>query len=369
MNFQILAETIQQMHLALFNESVKAVNRNLTLRNWLIGYYIVEYEQAGEDRATYGAKLLTSLTKRLSIKGISETSLKLCRQFYQVYPGIAELFKDNVSTGLHSLISLPIRPTLTDELTSGPDDAAAPVLAAAKLVSRLSFSHLCELFPIKEPLKRAFYELECIKGSWSVKELKRQIGSLYYERLLLSNEPEKMEQYVQNQTGRQSQPEELIKDHHFFEFLGIAGKSLIEEADLEQALLDHLQDFIIELGNGFCFEARQKRILIGDEYFYVDMVFYHRILKCHVLIELKVEPFSHGNISQLNTYVNYFKKEIMQPDDNPPVGILMITNKNSALVEYATAGLDNKLFVSKYQLQLPSKEQLTDFVKKELQNL
>jgi predicted nuclease of restriction endonuclease-like (RecB) superfamily len=197
---------------------------------------------------------------------------------------------------------------------------------------------------------------------------KRQIGSLYYERLLLSNDPERMEEYVQ-QKSEQPKPEDLIKDHHFFEFLGIADEALIEESDLEQALLNHLQSFILELGNGFCFEARQKRILIGEEYFYVDMVFYHRILKCHVLVELKVETFNHSNISQLNTYVNYFKKEIMLPDDNPPIGILLITDKNNALVEFATAGLDNKLFVSKYQLQLPSKEQLTDFVKKELQKL
>ena len=367
MNFQVLADTIQQTHVALYNESVKAVNRNLTLRNWLIGYYVVEYEQGGEDRAAYGSKLLASLAGQLSIKGISETSLKLCRQFYQVYPGVSALFQKNVSPGLHAIVFSPIRQTLTDESASSTKDI--PVLAADKLVSRLSFSHLCELFPVREPLKRAFYELECIKGSWSVKELKRQMGSLYYERLLLSNEPEKMEQYVQNRTGRLPQPRELIKDHHIFEFLDIGTKSLIEESELEQALLDHLRDFILELGNGFCFEARQKRILIGDEYFYVDMVLYHRILKCHVLIELKVEPFNHGNISQLNTYVNYYKKEMMQPDDNPPVGILMITDKNSALVEFATAGLDNKLFVSKYQLQLPSKQQLTDFVKNELQKL
>jgi hypothetical protein len=161
-----------------------------------------------------------------------------------------------------------------------------------------------------------------------------------------------MEEYVQ-QKSEQPRSENPIKDHHFFEFLGITDKTLIEESDLEQALLDHLQNFILELGNGFCFEGRQKRILIGEEYFYVDMVFYHRILKCHVLIELKVETFNHSNISQLNTYVNYFKKEVMLPDDNPPIGILLITDKNNALVEFATAGLDNKLFVSKYQLQLP----------------
>jgi predicted nuclease of restriction endonuclease-like (RecB) superfamily len=368
MNFQVLADTISQTHHALYTESVKAVNRNLTLRNWLIGCYLVEYEQKGDDRATYGSKLLASLAKQVNVKGISETSLKLCRQFYFTYPQVAQIFKTNIPAVFQASNNASlIRQSVTDELKSIPD-TSVPVLPIEKLISRLSFTHLCELLPIKETLKRAFYELECIKGSWSVQELKRQIGSLYYERLLLSNDPERMEEYVQ-QKSEQPKPEDLIKDHHFFEFLGIADKALIEESDLEQALLNHLQSFILELGNGFCFEARQKRILIGEEYFYVDMVFYHRILKCHVLVELKVETFHHSNISQLNTYVNYFKKEIMLPDDNPPIGILLITDKNNALVEFATAGLDNKLFVSKYQLQLPSKEQLIDFVKKELQKL
>lgn len=367
MNFQLLTDTIKQMHYALYEESVKAVNINLTLRNWLIGCYLVEYEQKGEDRAAYGTKLLVSLAKQVEVKGISETSLKLCRQFYFSYPQISMVFKNGVPSVFQNTNALLIRQLLTDELSPGPD-TSVPGITMNKLISKLSFTHLCELLPIKDPIKRAFYELECIKGSWSVNELKRQIGSLYFERLLLSNDPELMEGYFQEKTG-QPKPENLIKDHHFFEFLGIADKSIIEESDLEQALLDHLQNFILELGNGFCFEARQRRILIGEEYFYIDMVFYHRILKCHVLIELKVEPFNHSNISQLNTYVNYFKKEIMLPEDNPPIGILMITDKNNALVEYATAGIDNQLFVSKYQLQLPSKEQLTNFVKMELQKL
>lgn len=367
MNFQLLANTIQQTHEVFYLETVKAINRNLTLRNWLIGCYIVEYEQQGEDRATYGTKLLASVAEKVSIKGISETSLKLCRQLYFTYPAVSHLFKDNPLSFIPGSDSFQIRQSATDELQSS-DNSPFKGLSPEKLISQLSFTHLCELFPIRDPIKRMFYEVECIKGSWSVSELKRQIGTLYYERMNLSNDPEKMALYVQEKIPKPLAAD-LVKDHHFFEFLGLRDKSLIEETDLEQALLNHLQEFILELGNGFCFESRQKRIVIGGEYFYVDIVFYHRILKCHVLAELKVEPFNHANVSQLNTYVNYYKQEMMLPDDNPPVGILLITDKNSALVEYATAGVDNQLFVSKYQLQLPTKDQLTDFVKNELKKI
>ena len=152
-----------------------------------------------------------------------------------------------------------------------------------------------------------------------------------------------------------------------FEFLGLKTKDAVEESDLETALLDYLQDFMLEMGHGFCLEARQKKMLIGDEYFYVDLVFYHRVLKCHVLVDLKVEAFDHNNIGQLNTYVNYYKATVMLKEDNPPIGILLVTDKNKALVEFATAGIDNQLFVSKYLLELPGKEQLEAFIQKEIE--
>ncbi len=364
MNFLSLANTIRQTHDVFYSESVKAINKNLTLRNWLIGYYIVEYEQGGEDRAAYGTRLLASLADKVAIKGISETSLKLCRQLYAVYPQIGTFITSSLSS---NIFPFTIRQSLTDELSTDQQGIhlAVPV---QKLITHLSFTHLTELLPIEDVLKRTFYEVECIKGSWSVRELKRQISSLYYDRTGLSKDPQKMAAYVQNKL-LPAHPKELLKDHHIFEFLSITDKTIIEETDLEQALLNHLQEFILELGNGFCFEARQKRIVIGEEYFFVDIVFYHRILKCHVLIELKVEPFNHLNVGQLNMYLNYFKKEVMQPDDNPPVGILLVTDKNNAMVEYATTGIDNKLFVSKYQLQLPTKNQLSEFVKNELQKM
>ena len=162
------------------------------------------------------------------------------------------------------------------------------------------------------------------------------------------------------------QPSDVVKSVYTFEFLGLKAKDVVEENDLEKALLDNLQQFLVELGHGFCFEGRQQKILIGDRYYFIDLVFYHRILKCHVLIDLKVEEFDHINAGQLNTYLNYYKKEVMQANDSPPVGILMVTNKDAALVEYATAGMDNMLFVSKYLVQLPSKEQLQQFVENEL---
>jgi predicted nuclease of restriction endonuclease-like (RecB) superfamily len=207
--------------------------------------------------------------------------------------------------------------------------------------------------------------MECIKGTWSVRELKRQINSLYFERMGMSKKPELLSQLTQQEIVPQT-PNEIVKSVYAFEFLGLNAKDAVEESDLETALLDQLQHFMLEMGHGFCLEARQRKILIGDEYFFVDLVFYHRILKCHVLVELKVEDFNHHNVGQLNTYVNYYKAEVMQPDDNPTVGILLVTQKNNALVEYATAGMDNQLFVSKYLLELPKKEELAAFIQKEI---
>jgi predicted nuclease of restriction endonuclease-like (RecB) superfamily len=222
------------------------------------------------------------------------------------------------------------------------------------------------LFTIEDLLKRSFYEIECIKGTWSVRELKRQINSLYYERSGMSLKPEKLAEITSLQ-AETIQPTDIVKSVYAFEFLGLKIKDAVEESDLETALLDNLQQFMLEMGHGFCLEARQKKILIGDDYFFIDLVFYHRILKCHVLLELKIEAFNHHNIGQLNTYVNYYKSQIMQPSDNPTIGILLVTDKNHTLVEYATAGMDNQLFVSKYMLELPQKEQLEAFVKSEIE--
>lgn len=192
----------------------------------------------------------------------------------------------------------PIRGSVTPELT----------VPTKILLSKLSYSHLIELIKVSEPLKRTFYEIECIKGTWSVRELKRQIASLYFERSGLSIHPEKLAELVQQKIKPQL-PKDIIKNIYAFEFLDLGIQSVVEESDLETALLNNLQQFIIELGNGFCLEARQKRILIGDTYYFIDLIFYHRVLKCHILVELKIGAFEHGDIGQLNTYLNFFKAE------------------------------------------------------------
>ena len=210
--------------------------------------------------------------------------------------------------------------------------------------------------------------MECIKGTWSVRELKRQINSLYYERSGLSAKPDKLRDLIKEKTSPQK-PADIIKNIYAFEFLNLNVKDVVEESDLETALLDHLQEFIIELGNGFCLEARQKRILIGDKYYFIDLVFYHRLLKCHILIDLKIGAFEHGDIGQLNTYLNYFMQEISEENDNPPVGILLVAEKDHALVKYATAGMSENLFIQKYLVQLPSKEKMEKYIEKTLKEL
>ena len=373
-NFNLLLNGIKSIHLQLQDSAAKAVNKLLTIRNWLIGYYIVEYEQNGEDRAQYGEKLLENIVLNLPNLGFSKTNLKLFRQFYLTYSQIsqpvADFLKTRIGQSLTDQLLIIECPSLT--IVQSPAAQSLPLdlmVPPDKLISRLSFTHIVQLLTISDPLKRTFYEVESMKGNWSVRELKRQINSLYFERMGLSQDKEKLSRLVKETVESPAQPADFIKNMYTFEFLGLPQKALVEETDLEQGLLDHLQEFILEMGNGFCLEGRQKRILMGDEYFFIDLVFYHRILKCHVLVELKVEEFKHANISQLVTYLNYYKAEIVRSDDNPPVGILLVTNKNDALVQYATAGMDNNLFVSKYLVELPSKQQLENFVKQELKIL
>ena len=365
MKFDRLVSTIRQTHALLQQSAVKAINKHLTIRNWLIGFYITEFEQKGEERAAYGEKLLGNLSASLRENGLfnmNERELRRYRTFYLAYPALGKvLAKDWLDPALASLLpDGQIRGTLSPESGS-----PAESLPAGQLLERLSFSHLAELIEIQDIFKRSFYEMECVKGGWSVRELQRQINSLYFERMGLSDNPEKMSREIAAHAEKGG-AEHIVKSHFVFEFLNLGTKAIIEESDMEQAMLDHLQDFLLELGRGFCFEARQKRILIGDEYLFIDLVMYHRILKCHVIIELKADKFNHSYLSQLNTYVNYYRKNIREESDNPPIGILMVADKNEPLVEYALAGIDNKLFVSKYLLQLPDKEKLRKFIISEI---
>lgn len=374
MDFSNLIRTIRQTHTALQQQAGKAINRNLTIRNWLIGFYIVEFEQKGEDRAKYGAGLIHELAKRVNVPGLALRNLQLFRSFYLAYPQISKIVCDPgfsevpiVQTSAQLLLSIDNQ-NVEKVDQSFPEVQKSLQVPAAKLISKLSFSHLAELFEINNPLKRAYYEIECMKGNWSVRELRRQVNSLCFERSGLSKSPGKLLAMIADK-AESMQPMDIVKSVYTFEFLGLHAKDVVEESDLETALLDNLQEFMLELGHGFCLEARQKRILIGDEYCFIDLVFFHRVLKCHVLVDLKMEAFNYDNAGQLNTYLNYYKAEIMEPGDNPPVGILLVTNKNDALVEYATAGMDRQLFVSKYLVELPAKEQLVNFIQNELRKL
>lgn len=359
MNFDLLTNTILETHTSLQQSAVKAINIHLTIRNWLIGFYIVEFEQHGEDRAKYGSKLLPELAKKIKIKGLTAPELSRCRQFYHVYPQIF----GTVSQKFNHLLPPSILGSVTQEfqIVDNQDDK----IYFENLLTKISYTHFVEIIKINDVIKRKFYELLVIKNTLSVRELERQIATLAYERVGLSQNSELAFSELNNKITPEK-PTDAVKSIYFFDFLDLPNAHLIEESELEDALINHLTQFILEMGNGFCFEARQKRLLIDDEYYFVDLVFYHRLLKCHVLIELKADKFKHEHLSQLNTYVACYNDQIKQPDDNPTIGILLCTEKGKQLVEYALAGMDNNLFVSKYLLNLPSKEILTQFIENEL---
>ena len=232
---------------------------------------------------------------------------------------------------------------------------------AEDIIAKLSFSHIVEIMTLEDSFERFFYETECIKCCWNVQELRRQIATNLFFRSGISQNPKKL--LATTKTNNISSLS--IKEPFSFEFLGLRAEQFTE-TDLENALINHLQEFILELGKGFCFEARQKRMIIDDEYYYADLVFYNRILHCNVIIELKNDEFKHADLSQLNAYVSYYRENEIREGDNLPVGILLCTKKGTKMVEYALAGLDNKIFVSTYMLTLPDKKQLEDFLKKEL---
>lgn len=372
-SFDELTKIIRDTHDAAQTTTVKAINRMQTMRNWLYGYYIIEFEQHGKDRAEYGTQLLKRLEERVNRKGLTETLFKNSRKFYRLYPQMVE-----------NLIGV-ISPTVSDKLLESKDASGlcdaqmtenehvekSPTVSdgfrttGQMIISRLSFSHIVEIMTVDDPLARYFYEQECIKCTWSVRELRRQISTNLYVRTGISSNPEKMLSLPSLQGHDNNELQ--IRQPFTFEFLGLKANEVVDEKDIENALIDHLQDFLLELGKGFCFESRQKRIIIDDEYYYPDLVFYNRILHCGVIIELKDEEFSHQNLGQLNAYVSHYKEHEMQPGDNPPIGILLCTRKGKKMVEYALAGMDNQLFVSTYMLQLPDKKTLEDFLLKQLE--
>ena len=351
MKFELLASSIKEISVKASNAAKRAVNQSMTLRNWAIGYYIVEYEQGGSDRAEYGANLLKNLEKQIDEKGMNVTLFKSCRQFYLVYPQIGSTVSNPFALSTDSKDFKISNQFKTD---------------ADTLLNNLSFSHIREIMVLEDEFERFFYETECIKCNWSVRELRRQIKTNLYVRAGISKNPEKL---LEAKMDNADTFLPTIKDPFTFEFLGLDARESVSETDLEQALMDHLQEFMIELGQGFCFEARQKRIIIDDKYYFIDLVFYNRLLHCNVIIELKNDEFRHEDLGQLNAYVGYYKKHEMIEGDNPPVGILLCTDKGNEMVEYALSGMDNQLFVSTYMLHLPDKKKLKEFIVKEMKEM
>ena len=318
MDFKLLLKNLHETHDFMQNRAVKIVNQSHTLRNWLYGFYIVEFEQNGEDYAQYGSGLLKRIASELKkggIKGIAYTNLTLFRKFYLQYLHIGLAVKTIPELNIVDKNAMRIFQTPSEIFKS------EQILPPDFLLAKLSFSHFVELLKVEDPLQRLFYEVECIKGNWTRMQLQRQIGTLLYERTGLSKNKE--------------------------------------------ALLDHLQDFLLELGTGFCFEARQKSFLIDNRRYKVDLLFYHRILKCHVMIDLKTHEFTHEDAGQMNFYLNHHIDNEMQEGDNPPIGIILCSVKNETIVRYATGSLDNQIFVSKYMLQLPDEKTLLNFINKE----
>ena len=327
LTYQTLLNTIEAEYLSTRRKARKVVEITMLSGYWRIGQYIVEYEQQGNLKAEYGKKVLLEVSKDLRMrvgKGASRSNLVYMRLLYIKYPKSQ---------------------TLSDQLT---------------------WSHYIELLKIDDDLERSFYEKQAIQDKLSVRELQRQMQTALFQRLALSLDKEGIMALARK--GYQPDYENFsIQDPYIFEFLGLPTQQMVKEKVLEDKLITYLQNFLLELGKGFAFIGRQYRISIGNKHFYVDLVFYHRILKCFVLIDLKSGLVQHEDVGQMNLYINYFKIEENVEGDNEPIGIILSAQKDDVMVEYALGGITNKLLVAKYQLYLPDKELLTQKVKEILE--
>jgi len=349
-----LVNAIRETSRFFLNQVQKQVNTSLTLRNWVIGYYIVEYEQKGQDRAEYGEQLFQKLAERLKttgIKGFSFTMLHLCKQFYETYPQILQSVPEEFQ--LNDIQRNRIQSTAStfEQVDSTPNHL---------LLGRLSFTHFVELIKTESSIKRIFYETEAIINNWSVRELQRAMNSMLFERTGLSTDKQSVLEKHRN--GRGLTPEDIFRNPYMLDFLGLEEKATYVETDLEQAIIDHLQRFLLELGKGFCFEARQKRITFDNTHYRIDLVFYHRILKCNILIDLKMGVFTPADAGQMNVYLNYFKENETSEGDNSPIGIILCAGKSETLVKYATSGMAHHVFVSKYMTNLPTESELQKII-------
>ena len=294
---------------------------------WAIGQRIVEKEQQGKERADYGTYLIKRLAQEIEPEygsGFGERQLKFCRQFYKTYPN------------------------------------------GNALRSQLNWSQYRMLIQISDPDKREYYELEAVNEGWTGRQLERQINSMLYERLLLSNDKESVLAVARKERTPET-PQEIIKDPMVLEFLGLERKATYYEKDLESAIISHIADFLLEMGKGFSFVARQKRLLLEDDEFFADLVFYNRLLRSFVVIEIKNHKITHQDLGQLQMYVNYYDRYEKQPDENPTIGILLCTEKNDIMVRLALPENNNTILASKYQLYLPTEEQLCTEIERQKQ--
>lgn len=366
-SFNRLVDLCKLTHQEIQNRAIRSVDAHLVVRNWLFGLYIVEFEQNGADRAKYGARFLETLSehlKRESIKGSSPTQLKLYRAFYQHYKPIRPTVSGESKNPV--LKAMPaIRPTLSDESRAGIFDLQKfTKISNTELFNRfpLGWSHYVNLLTIDSSDERRFYEIEAAENHWSVRELERQIASSLYERLALSRDKKEILK-LSKQGHVVEKAADIIKNPLVLEFLGLEMKPTFSEDDLETAIIDKLESFLLELGKGFLFEARQKRFTFENDHFYVDLVFYNRLLRCYVLIDLKRDKLTHQDLGQMQMYVNHFDRKVKTQEELPTVGIVLCHRKSDALVEL-TLPKNANIFASKYQLYLPSKEELKAQMKK-----
>lgn len=321
-------DTVRRIIVDAQQQAFHAVNQERVLMYWHIGEHIVEEEQNGNERADYGAKLIQNLAKELAKdfgSGFSFRQLNFCRQFYITFPNMNALR------------------------------------------SQLNWTQYRLLLRIEDEDKRTYYIEEACHNNWSARQLERQINSQLYERLLLSSNKEKV-LAIAKREAQPEHPKEIIKDPMVLEFLGLKPQASYYEKDLEQALITNMQTFLLELGNGFSFVARQKRIQIEDDDYFIDLVFYNRLLKCFVIIEIKTHKLSHQDIGQLQMYVNYYDRIEKQGDENKTIGILLCTDKNNTMVEYALPENNSTILTSKYQLYLPDKEAIAKAIEQTLEN-
>ncbi len=348
---------------------VRTVNSQMVIAYWLIGREIVQEEQKGKNRAEYGARLMKNLAQQLSEKydnkGFSLANLKNFRQFYLVYADRQPELITTTGAGVESGVP-PKSYTLcsqSDEATSGKSYPAGSQSTGDDnsttngFLSSLSWSHYRALMRVQDEQARSFYEIEAAKNRWTKRQLERQINSLLFERLAKSRDEDGVMQLA-NEGQTVQNPVEMMKDPMVLEFLNLPESHQLTESDVEAALISHLQDFLLELGNGFAFVGRQQRLTLEGDHFYPDLVFYHIKLKCYVIIDLKTDKLAHGDLGQMLMYVHYYDREICESDDNPTVGLVLCTDRNDTMVKYVLDEQNQRIFTSRYQLYLPSTEEL-----------